>query len=284
LVEGERGLSQQDILYRFLLPGAFARGAIIRGTHIIEEARDVHGLTDKSATLFGQSLLASVMLLCTSKGGIRQVLQLDASIENTPIRRIQAETQSGRVRGYVQWQEGPAQAMTEREGITALMGEDILLSTVRDLGVGKPYISTVQHHSDWLSDYVLEYLRQSVQVHADLILHHDLALMLEAMPGCDDEHWFKAVEAMAKVSDEVLQQDEPETILQAFDGLGCQVVGRDVYTYACSCSQESMSQALMSLSEDDLLELADEYGDVILSCSYCKNHAKLNVLKKDSER
>ena len=276
-------MSQQDTLYRFLLPGAFARGAIIRGTHIIEEAKDIHGLTDKSATLFGQSLLASVMLLCTSKGGIRQVLQLDASVESTPIRRIQAETQSGNVRGYVQWQEEPAQAMPGREGITALMGEDILLSTVRDLGVGKPYISTVQHHSDWLADYVLEYLRQSVQVHADLILHQDLALMLEAMPGCDDEHWFKAVEAMAKISEKVLLHEDPKTILKAFDQLGCKIVGEDSYAYACSCSQETMSAALISLSEEDLHELADKNGDVILSCSYCKNHAKLNVFKKGSE-
>ncbi|MDX8387105.1 MAG: Hsp33 family molecular chaperone HslO [Ghiorsea sp.] len=275
---------QIDTLIRFLLPDAHARGAIIRGTHMIDEAVEVHGLQDKAAELFGQTLLASVMLLSISKGGVRQVLQLDASGEQTPIRRMQAECKAGAVRGYVQWQEEAVPTLDGHEGISAFMGEHILLSTVRDLGVGQPYVSTVQHNSDWLAEHMLEYLRQSVQVQADMILQGDLAIMIEAMPGCDDEHWFKAVETMAKISNAMLQDEKPEKILEAFDDLGCQVVGQDSYSYACSCSKETMTQALDSLTDEDLKDLADEAGDVVLSCQYCKNHVKVNIAKKGIEK
>ncbi len=269
-------MTQKDTLIRFLLPEARARGAIIRGKHIIAEANAIHGLQGEPALLFGQTLLASIMLLSISKGGVRQVLQLDASDENTPIKRMQAESKSGAVRGYVQWREG-AHTTLEGEGIAALMGKNILLSTVRDLGVGQPYVSTVQHDSAWLADHMLEYLRQSVQVQADMLLVGDLAMMIEAMPGCDDEHWFKAVEAMAKINNAALANDEPEEILNVFANLGCKVVGQDVYHYTCSCSKETMKQALAGIAAEDLDELADEAGDVTLSCQYCNNHVKVNI-------
>lgn len=269
-------MTQKDTLIRFLLPEARARGAIIRGKHIMTEANAVHGLQGEPALLFGQTLLASIMLLSISKGGVRQVLQLDASDENTPVKRMQAECKSGAVRGYVQWREGTQTAL-EGEGVAALMGENILLSTVRDLGVGQPYVSTVQHDSAWLADHMLEYLRQSVQVQADMLLVGDVAMMIEAMPGCDDEYWFKAVEAMAKINNAALAHDEPEEILKVFADLGCQIVGQDAYNYTCSCSKETMKQALVGIAAEDLNELADEAGDVTLSCQYCNNHVKVNI-------
>jgi len=269
-------MTQKDTLIRFLLPEARARGAIIRGKHIIAEANAIHGLQGEPALMFGQTLLASIMLLSISKGGVRQVLQLDASDENTPVKRMQAECKSGAVRGYVQWRK-EAQTALEGEGIAALMGENILLSTVRDLGVGQPYVSTVQHDSAWLADHMLEYLRQSVQVQADMLLVGDIAMMIEAMPGCDDEHWFKAVEAMAKINNAALANDEPKEILKVFADLGCQVVGQDDYHYTCSCSKETMMQALVGIADEDLAELADEAGDVTLSCQYCSNHVKVNI-------
>jgi len=273
---------KHDRLIRFLLPEARARGVIIRGKHIFAEAADVHGLVDEPKLMFGQTLLASLMLLSISKGGVRQVLQLDATQSNTAIKRMQAETRSGAVRGYVQWSDAAVHQRQEHQGIAAWMGENMLLSTVRDMGVGQPYVSTIQHNSEWLADYVLHYLKQSVQVHADLILQDDLAIMIEAMPGSDDDYWFKAVESLAKISNASITNDAPETILNAFKHLGCQIVGEDLYAYACSCSDESMAVAMTSIPDEDLLDLADEAGDVTLSCQYCKRISKINIATQRS--
>jgi len=72
---------EPDTLTRFLLPDAFSRGAIIRGTGIISSAKQIHGLNGAVAELFGQSLLASILLFSISKGCMRQVLQLDAAAD-----------------------------------------------------------------------------------------------------------------------------------------------------------------------------------------------------------
>lgn len=268
-----------DQLTRFLLSDAYSRGAVIRGSNIIEEAKRIHGLNGPAANLFGQTLLASILLLSISKGGMRQVLQLDAaSNSSAPLQRLLSEARRGAVRGFVNWQEQKtALRYVDHAGLSSWMGSPIRLSTVRDMGVGHPYISTIEHNSDYIADHIIHYLNQSVQVRADIILHNDLAIMIEAMPGCDEEHWFKAVETMAKLSDSVLENGSTEEILDHFAALNCKSVGNDDYSYRCDCSQEKMQSALHGISDEQLQELADENGKITLSCQYCDNFYELNI-------
>ncbi len=261
-----------DTLTRFLLADAQARGAIIRGTHIIEEANRIHGLNGPVATLFGQTLLASILLLSISKGGMRQVLQLDSTVQ-APIKRLMAESSPGAVRGYVDWQEEETVLRFEQgDSLGSWMGSPVRLATIRDLGVGHPYISTIENESDFLADHLLHYLNQSVQIRADVILLGDIAIMIEAMPGCDEEHWFKAVESMAKIPDSVLESESPESILSYFETLRCKVVGIDTYTYNCPCSAERMAAAIGSFPPEQLHDLADANGNITVSCQYCDKH------------
>jgi len=263
---------KRDELIRFLLPQAQTRGAMIRGQHIFHEACRIHGLSGPIAELFGQSLLASVLLLSVNKGGVRQVLQLDAMPEliQTPIERMLAETSNGEVRGYISWREGSA-AMQHGDGhnLSDWMGRPIRLSTVRDLGIGQPYISTIENDSDYLADHLVHYLQQSVQTRADIVIAGDLAILIEAMPGCEDELWFDAVKALASIPNEKLLTDTTEQLLGNFSGLGCQQVESDFYAYRCPCTAEKMKQAIESIPVESILELADENGKVRISCQYC---------------
>jgi len=265
-----------DTLIRFLLPKAHTRGAIIRGTHIVEKAIAMHGLSGTPAEMMGRTLLASIVLLSVSKGGVRQVLQLDShpSQPHAPIRRILAEARPGHVRGYLNWQENHAGHRNEQEtGISAWMGRPLHISTVRDMGFGTPYVSTIEHDSEYLADHILHYLNQSVQIQADIILTPNLALFIEAMPGCQEKDWFEAVKAMAAITDDTLLNDDPKALLHAaFDDLKCKVVGQDDYSYQCGCSIEKMKGALTGISRHELQDLADDEGNVTVSCQYCSNH------------
>ncbi|MBL4775913.1 MAG: Hsp33 family molecular chaperone HslO [Mariprofundus sp.] len=265
-----------DPLTRFLLPDSHSRGVIIRASHIFAEANRIHGLNGPLAELFDQSLLASILLLSISKGGTRQVLQLNA-INTSPLKKILAEAGQGSVRGYIDWRESQTilhhdSKRNENANLTSWLGNPIRLSTVRDLGFGQPYVSTLEHESDYLADHLLHYLNQSVQIRADIILHGDLAIMVEAMPGCNDDHWFKTIEAMAKIPNQVLAEDSTENILSYFNDLNIQPAGTDNYAYHCGCSPEKMIQAVKSLPADQLASLADEAGNITTSCQYCTAH------------
>jgi len=261
-----------DQLIRFLLPDAHSRGAIIRASHLFTEANRMHGLNGQVAGLFGQSLLASILLLSISKGGMRQVLQLDAT-SSAPLQRIMVEARRGAVRGYINWQEDQTSIHHSGEdGLNSWLGTPIRLSTVRDLGVGQPYVSTIEHASDFLADHLIHYLNQSVQIRADIILHGDLAIMIEAMPGCNDDHWFKAVETMAAIPNQAMENDSAESLLGYFACLRCKQASTDHYRYQCDCSAEKMTNAIQSLPANQLASLINEAGTITVSCQYCDAH------------
>lgn len=258
-----------DDLIRFLLPAAQTRGAIIRASHLRAEACRIHGLVEGKmhapGELFAQTLIASILLLSISKGGVRQVLQLDGS--HGPMRRILAETRGGMVRGYVDWKE-EVSILGNSDSLIGWLGSPVTLSTVRDPGFGEPYISSVQSASEHLADMLVDYMTQSVQIRADVLLHHDTGLLIEAMPGCGEEEWFSAVEAMAAIPDVALDRD-PEEILEGFASLGMQIVGRDAYHWHCSCDSEKMARALAGMPAEELEGLKDEQGMITVSCRYC---------------
>jgi len=264
-----RNPAASDTLIRFLLPGARTRGAIIQGKHLRAEACCIHGLSEKDnhapGELFAQSLIASILLLSISKGGVRQVLQLDGT--HGPIKRILAETRSGAVRGYVDWNEGISTQGNAASSISWL-GCPVTISTVRDPGFGQPYISSVQSEADYLADMLVEYMHQSVQIRADVLLHHTTGILLEAMPDGGDEHWFSAVESMAAIANAALD-NAPEEILQAFAPQGMQIVGRDLYTWHCGCDSQSMARALTCMAPEQVREMQDEHGMITVSCRYC---------------
>lgn len=277
-------MAAEDRLIRFMLPGAQARGALIRADNIVTEAIRVHGLQGEPAAMFGQTLVASVLLLSVSKGGMRQVLQLDARPDqpHAPIRRILAEARMGMVRGFLDWGvEEIHPGKSAATGLSGWMGSPLRTSVVRDLGIGQPYISTIEHASDYLADHVQHYLTQSAQIQSDIVLHGNVGIMLEAMPGSDEGHWFRAIESLAAISNEAIENESPESLLKRFDALDCKVVGEDLYAYRCNCKPEAMAAALHNIPPEQLNELADESGRVTLSCQYCNKSYKLDVRSLD---
>ncbi len=277
-------VEKQDRLIRFLLPEAHARGAIIRAENIVNRANELHGFSGSPSEIFGKALIASILLLSVSKGGVRQVLQFDCNDQTqTPISRILAEAKAGTVRGFLNWSEsGPQSRVHHDAGISAWMGKPIRTSVVRDLGIGQPYISTIEHDSDYMADHILHFLHQSAQIQSDVIIQGDIGILLEAMPGSDQEHWFRAVDAMAKISNEALETASIEEILQKFDSVGCKIVGEDSYAYRCGCRAETMVAALRTIPDEQLQELVDEHGKLTLSCQYCNKSYKVdpNTIEK----
>ncbi len=277
----------EDRLIRFLLPGAFVRGAVIRAEHIVSDATAIHGLNGSVAEVFGNVLIASILLLSNSKGGVRQVLQLDASSEQlqAPVRRILAESRPGMVRGFLNWGERGTESRDLNEvGFSAWMGCPVQTSVVRDLGFGQPYISTIEHDSNYLADHILHFLTQSAQIQSDIILYGNLGLMIEAMPGCDQAHWFKAVEALATISNEALERGRPEELLQCFESLDCKIVSQEPYAYHCNCHPETMAAALQNIDQEELESLADDSGNVTLSCQYCNQSYHIDITTMDPGR
>lgn len=259
------------VLVRFILNRYHVRGVFIMGKSLVQQANHIHGLQGAPADLFGHVLLSSIFLLSVSKGGIRQVLQFDSMHQDAPMIRMQAETRSGRVRGYLNWNKEAHQKMgNDDQLLSTWMHSPIQVSTVRELGFGTPYVSTIQHDSDYIADHVLQYLNQSTQIRADITLSGAQGLMLEALPECSENDWFDSIRCMAKIDHAMLATADKEVLLQAFHTAEGQLLGEDYYQYQCFCKPESIFQSLQAFSSEQLQELADTQGEISLSCQYCK--------------
>ncbi len=269
-----------DDLIHFLLGSTHVRGVIIRATHISETACRIHGLPDagpgSAGELLTQTLIGSILLLSISKGGVRQVLQLDG--EGGPIERALAESRAGAVRGYLAWSDNISMRAPGGTSLS-LLGAHVRCATVRDLGFGEPYVSVTEADSDHLADVLVHYLSQSVQIRADIVLRGDLGLLLEAMPGCSDDDWFATLEALAGIDDQALAET-PERIVQSFDTLGVKILNRQPWNWRCDCKPETLAAALTSMDPTTLAELQDEAGYITLSCSYCGKNHRIRVDEK----
>ncbi|MDQ6979175.1 MAG: Hsp33 family molecular chaperone HslO [Mariprofundaceae bacterium] len=267
--------TNSDQLIRFMLPKQRVRGCFIRATNIKADACHAHGLHGDAATMFSQMLLGTIMLLSINKSGVRQVLQLDAGSDAAaPIQRMLGEVRAGCVRGYIRWQHAVTQKRDGTPDITAWMGTPLLISTVRDTGMGEPFVSTVESDAAYMADHLMRYLQQSVQTRADLVLDDDIALLLEAMPGCSEEAWFEAMGGLAKVDLKALRDGAESSLVEAFSPLKLHVVGRDPYRWHCGCQPERMLESLKNMPLEQLQELADTDGQVRVSCQYCgKEHS-----------
>jgi len=263
-------MAKTDQLTRFFLKKTLTRGVIIQVDHIKKEAAKLHQLHAKESDLFAQVLAGSILLLSISKGGIRQVMQLDG--QHGTVRRIASESRQGAVRGYINWGE---KRDVQHADLSAL-GSSVQLSTIRDSGAGQPYVSTVACPEKHLADALLHYSRQSVQIQADFLLHKNTAIMLEAMPTCSEEQWHESLQTLATISNQSLEKENVKTILTAFDTLNCRVLGQDDYRYQCHCKAQTMFSALKNLDSETLSSLEDEHGKVTLSCQYCAKQYHLD--------
>ncbi len=265
-------------LIRFLLRKAQVRGALVIAPGLVARAAGIHGLAEPVATLFGQTLIGSMLLLSIAKGGIRQVLQLDGD-ENAPIRRMLAEARQGAVRGYLVWHEEASRIRRKAADIGAWMGSPLRVSTVRDLGFGQPYVSTIESDADYLADHLVHHLARSAQVRADVALAGGTGLMIEAMPGADDDAWFDALGAMAAIGNEALAAadagSDPRALLRAFDALDVQLLGEEPWRYRCDCDPARMAAALAGLGREQIGMLTDDKGRIALTCQYCGKHYSL---------
>ncbi len=261
----------KDTLIRFMLPTLHVRGCMIRAAHLRHQGAAIHGLGDEVAELFAQMMAGAVLMLSMSKGGIRQVLQLDAMNEAAPVQRMLSEVQSGHVRGYVSWQEAhnSMRSGTDRE-LASWMGSPLRVSVVRDFGRGEPYVSTIESNADYMADHLTHFTAQSIQTRADFVLRGEVGLMLEAMPGCQDVHWHDAVAALAAISNDTIDALQESSLQSCFAAQHIRIVGRDDWRWHCHCQPERMTQAIARLPHEQLQGLMDDHGNISVNCQYCR--------------
>ncbi len=202
----------------------------------------------------------------------------------------------GNVRGYVanQLAHLPVRAQDGKLDVGGAVGTDGVISVVRDMGRGEPYIGQVALVSGEIGDDITQYYAQSEQipgacalgvlVNPDLSIQAAGGFLLHVLPGAPEEDVRRMEETIAKLPSMtyILQNGGgPEDIIRAvFGGVPYSVLDSRRVVYKCYCSEAKTKNILVSLGQDEIRDMLAENGTAEVKCHFCdaEYHIDLNEI------
>jgi molecular chaperone Hsp33 len=256
--------------------------AVITAPDMVEQARKIHNLSPTASAALGRLMLGASLLGNALKGD-KDTLTLRLS-GGGPIGSVVAVSDSaGNVRDYAD--EPQADLPTRPDGkldVGGLVGRDGTLTVSRDLGLREPYIGSVELVSGEVAEDLTAYLVESEQIPSACGLgvlvgtdRHILAaggFLVQLLPGAPEE-LIRKIEDNLFMMDQlttILHEDGPEEVVkQVLRGFQPEILAREEVSWRCPCSRERVADALRSIGEESLRELASEEKETEVSCQFC---------------
>ena len=267
--------SHDDVLHRFLLPGAGVRGTLVR---LGASWRDVAGRADYPPALralLGETLAASALLTGNIKLDGALSIELKSS---SALRLLFAEcNDQGHLRGLARWQD----PLPESLALDAL-ADAVMAITVGNVERGQRYQGLVELRRASLGGSLEDYFIQSEQLPARILLAADaqqaVGLMLQKMPDegghdvvPDEDAWNRVVQLTATLGTQELLATPAESLLyRLYHEESVRLLDTRPLAFGCSCSRERVATMLRSLGRDEVESaLAARAGEIEVICEFC---------------
>lgn len=263
-------------LRRFLLESAPLRGHHLRLGAAWAEMRAIRAYPPAVECLFGETVLASVLLAATLKFDGKLTLQLKGR-GLVPLLVAQC-THDFQVRGMASF----ADTVGFAAGFRELVGDGQLVVTIETGAAGGRYQGIVPMTGDSVAACLEDYFLQSEQLATVLSLHCQGAVcdgvLLQRLPSTGMAPG--ASEAVAALWQELGSSlraipaaafaSATETLLPAIVGQhDCRVFAAAPVHCRCSCGRDRVSDMLRSLGEAEARAVLAEQGRVTITCEFC---------------
>lgn len=274
-----------DRIIRTITSDGSLMASAIDSTDIVYTAQKLHGLSKTSCAALGRLLTgASLMGAMLKIDGASLTLKVNGG---GPLGSLVAISDSrGNVRGYVDHPEcelplKPSGKIDVGGGV----GSNGRLAVMRDTGSGDPYIGQVELLSGEIAEDITQYYAQSEQTPTvcalGVLVNKETGeamlsggLLIQVLPGADDS-------AVAKLEENVGKLESVTTMLakgialedmcrKALSGFEMEILDQFQVHYACNCSKQRFSRALLTLGPEEILSLPlNQEGKAEAVCHYC---------------
>lgn len=269
---------KMDSSTRFVLVDADIRGNIVRLQDSFSEMTGLHDYPAGVRQLLGEFVTAALLLSDTIKFEGRLTLQANGQ---GSIRLLMAEaTHEGDVRGIARLDETAPLAEFADKNLKQLLSGGTLTVTVEAHGRER-YQSIVPLLGESLAECLESYFQQSEQLNTFIrlatngtqatgILIQQLPAQLEPDLAKRTDRW-ETIQILAGTvtGTELLQDASPVLLHHLFADEDIQIFGDSPVRFQCSCSEERMAGALISLGEEELASLFEEHESLALNCEFC---------------
>ena len=273
---------QADGRTRFLLGDKAVRGVLVRGTDLVNEMRNRHGLGLLETLVLGHACLAATLLATTLKGDKdRLALRIECS---GPIKGLVAEANAaGEVRGYLRQTPIPLEKPLDSFNLAPFFGAGFLSVSTQLEGASQPFTGTIMLEHGNLALDLSHYFQTSEQTPTAIALSIQFdsgglvmgagGLLLQAMPGAGPELMAELEECLAGLSS--LGRyfagggGMADLLKEQFAAFQPEMLTTTPIAFACPCSREDIGGRLLTLPEKDLDELRSGPFPVEACCHYC---------------
>lgn len=283
----------------FTIPGRHARGRIVRLDDVIDEILSAHDYPPPIMHLLAEALVLGALAGSLLKDDGSQ-LTMQAQTEAGAVRLLVCDYRGGELRGYVDFDADKLAELGANPSLFALFGKGYLALTF-DLAGGKGrYQGIVPLEGDSLAQAVESYFAQSEQVPtlircavrgkaggceaAGILLQH----LPEGEEGRERLHtrmdapeWeHVAILAGSIRHDELV---DPALSLEAIvwrlfhEEDEVRIQPRDSVFRGCRCSPEHYAGVIRQFPNEDIAEMRNDDGDVIVDCAFCSKQIAVPI-------
>lgn len=279
-------MNSDGLLHISLLEGQ-ARALLVDSTHLVEEARALHGLSRTATAALGRHLTATAMLGAMLKGEKDSVT---ATIKGGgPLGAVVAVGRAdGSVKGYVDHPEAdPPRRSDKKLNVGAAVGRDGKLTVVKDLGLRDPYVGQINLVSGEIAEDFAMYFTASEQTPSlvslgvmveDRVLAAG-GLLIQPLPGCS-EIALRSLETSApmfmNISATILEYGLKDSVFQLLGHLQPEVLEQKQPVYRCDCSRARMERVLISLGEQELQDMINTQHGAEIHCHFCNRYHRFS--------
>jgi molecular chaperone Hsp33 len=273
----------KDRILRAMLMDGQVAVQVARTTQLTEEARRAHHASALATAVLGRTLTMTAMMAMGLKHESHSVTVSFSSEDGVIGKVVAVGREGGLVKGYV---EDPSLELPLNEkgklDVGWAVGRNGRLSVVRDLGLSNPYVGQTSLVSGEIAEDFAYYFTVSEQTPSLVALgvlvgtekvESAGGLLVQPMPGCGEEiigQLEKKAESMGDISARFAGETSAEDLLEElFGDMKPVILETEEPRYACDCSRERMSRALIAMGEAELCDMLDEQGEAQVHCYFC---------------
>jgi molecular chaperone Hsp33 len=279
-----------DRIVRAMDPGGRVRILAARTSSTVEESRVLHRMNPTPCAALGRLLTGAALMSCTLKNP-SDTLTLQIRGDGPIGSMIAVADASAAVRGYAGRSDFdlPLNARGKID-VAGAVGKG-MLHVIRDLGMGDPYVGSVNLVSGEIAEDLTWYYASSEQTPTVMALGVLIGpegrvlqaggLFIQLMPEAGVSlagPLEKIVTAMPAMTSMLADGLSPEDIiLDQFGSLHPEIIDTRPVTYRCNCSLERMERNLISLGRKELAELSEDPKGIELQCQFCSRKYTFSV-------
>jgi molecular chaperone Hsp33 len=279
-------MERSDYLVRATALDGLVRAFAIDATDVVNEIVRRHSTAPVATAALGRLSIGALLFGALLKEETHMVtirMQGDGPAGTL----LASANANGGVRGLVSNpQPDVEQVRNGKLNVRAAVGTSGYLTVTRDLGLGQPYVGTVEIVSGEVGEDLAHYLARSEQtpsavgigvfVQPDGLAEAAGGYLVQLMPGItgrDAASIEQTLHGLPHPTTMLRSGDAPEDILARVFGTGMQILDTRDVRFECHCSRDRAERAIRMLGRQAIVEMIDEgaqRGGAEVTCEFCR--------------